>query len=129
MVTKIKAAAAALLLAPLLAIAHHGFAEFDRVSPVALEGVVTEFHFTNPHCIVDFDVKDEKGQIRKWQGELTSPLHLKGWTATSLEPGTEVKITGYRAKSGAAYLWITRLVSSNGMELSTSGNNLIPNVP
>ena len=121
--------AAGFLLIPAAAIAHHGFSEFDRTSPVTLQGTVTEFHFTNPHCIIDFDVKGEKGQVQKWQAELTSPLHLKGWTATSLEPGNVVKLTGYRTKSGALYLWVTRLISSNGKELNTNGTNLIPDVP
>jgi hypothetical protein len=49
---------------------------------------------------------------------MTSPVHLKGWTATSLEPGNVVTVTGYRAKSGAPYLWVTNLSSSNGVELS-----------
>ena len=121
--------AAFLFLSAALAVAHHGLAVFDRTSPVNLEGTVTEFHFTNPHCIVDFEVKDAKGQVQKWQGELTSPLHLKGWTATSLEPGNEVKVTGYRAKSGALYVWITSLISSNGRHLKTNGDNLIPDAP
>jgi hypothetical protein len=121
--------AASLFLSAALAVAHHGLAVFDRTSPVSLEGTVTEFHFTNPHCIVDFEVKDAKGQVQKWQGELTSPLHLKGWTATSLEPGNGVKVTGYRAKSGAYYVWITSLISSNGRQLKTNGDNLIPDAP
>jgi len=121
--------AAAFLLIAALAGAHHGLAVFDRTSPVSLEGTVSEFHFTNPHCIIDFEVKEENGQIRKWQGELTSPLHLKGWTAASLEPGNTVKVSGYRAKSGAYYVWITRLVSSNGRQLITNGDNLIPDAP
>ena len=122
-------ALAGLLLVPALALAHHGFAVFDRSTTVTLTGTVTEFHFTNPHCIVDFEVKGDKGQVQKWQGELTSPLHLKGWTATSIEPGDEVKVSGYRTKSGAPYLWITRLHSSKGVELKTNGDNLIPDVP
>ena len=121
--------AAGLVLAPATAMAHHGFAVFDRTSTTSLEGTVTEFHFTNPHCIIDFEVKDEKGQVQKWQAEMTSPLHLKGWTPTSLEPGNVVKLTGYRAKNGTYYLWITRLTSSNGRELSTNGTNLIPEAP
>jgi Family of unknown function (DUF6152) len=118
-----------ILLIPALAMAHHGLAVFDRESPLTLTGTVTEFHFTNPHCIVDFDVKGEKGQIQKWQGELTSPLHLKGWTANSLEPGNQIKVTGYRAKSGALYIWIIHLVSSNGRQIKTNGENLIPDAP
>jgi hypothetical protein len=34
-----------------------------------------------------------------------------------LEPGDVVTVTGYRAKSGALFLWVTELSSSNGMKL------------
>ena len=116
----------ALILVPALLSAHHGYAEFDRVHPVTLRGTVTEFHFTNPHCIIEFDVKTDKGEVQQWQGEITSPLHLKGWTAASLEPGDKVTAIGYRAKSGAYYLWVTQLSASNGVQLKTNGDNLIP---
>ena len=100
-----------------LAIAHHGLAEFDQTKKVTLKGTVTEFHFVNPHCVVEFEVKDDKGHVQKWQAEMTSPARLKGWTATSLEPGNVVTVTGYRAKNGALFLWVTGLSSSNGVEL------------
>jgi hypothetical protein len=113
----------ALFAAAAVAIAHHGLAAFDTTTTINVKGTVTEFHFVNPHCVVEFDVKDEKGKTQKWQGEMTSPAHLKGWTATSLEPGNVVTVSGYRAKSGAFYMWITKLSSSNGTELkSFSGN-------
>ena len=98
--------------------AHHGLAAFDLTNEVTLKGTVTEFHFVNPHCVVEFEVKDDEGQVHQWQAEMTSPVHLKGWTATSLEPGNVVTVTGYRAKSGALYLRVTKLSSSNGVELS-----------
>lgn len=98
--------------------AHHGLAAFDQTKEITLKGTVTEFHFVNPHCVVDFEVKDEKGEIQLWQAEMTSPVHLKGWTATSLEPGNVVTVTGYRAKSGAFYLRVLKLTSSNGIELT-----------
>jgi hypothetical protein len=85
---------------------------------------VTDFHFVNPHSIVDFDVKDDKGQVQKWQGELTSPNHLirAGWTATSLKSGDQVTVTGFRAKTGANSMWITKL-SVNGEDLKLGGGN------
>jgi Family of unknown function (DUF6152) len=119
-------AAAAFLLIPALAIAHHGYAEFDQTTKIALKGIVTEFHYTNPHCIVDFDVKSDKGQVQKWHGELGNPLHLKGWTATSLETGNEVSVSGFRAKSGALYLWVTSLKSSSGVEIKPNGKDSPP---
>ncbi|HEX4810151.1 MAG TPA: DUF6152 family protein [Bryobacteraceae bacterium] len=109
----------AFLATAALAIGHHGLAAFDQTTKINLKGTVTEFHFVNPHCVVEFEVKDAKGQVQKWQGEMTSPAHLKGWTATSLEPGNVVTVTGYRAKSGATYLWILKLSSSNGTELKS----------
>jgi hypothetical protein len=67
--------------------------------------------------VVEFDVTDDKGHVQVWQAELTTPNRLKGWTATSLEPGVVVTVTGYRAKSGAPSLWVTNLTASNGLEL------------
>jgi hypothetical protein len=105
------------LAAGAVAIAHHGLAAFDQRNNVTLKGTVTAFHFLNPHSVVEFEVKDDKGHVQAWKAEMTNPAHLKGWTATSLEPGNVVTVTGYRAKSGASYLWVTNLSSSNGVEL------------
>ncbi len=112
-----------LLASAALAVAHHGLAAFDQTTTITVKGTVTEFHFVNPHCVVEFEVKGDKGKIEKWQGEMTSPAHLKGWTATSLEQGNVVTVSGYRAKSGAFYMWITKLSSSNGVELKSFTGN------
>lgn len=98
-------------------VAHHGLAAFDQTTKVTVKGTVTAFRFVNPHVVVEFDVKDDEGYVQGWQAELTTPARLKGWTATSLEPGDVVTLTGYRAKSGAASLWVTALTASNGLEL------------
>ena len=100
-----------------LGLAHHGLEAFDQTKKVTLKGTVTAFHFVNPHSVVEFEVKDDKGNVQEWKAEMTNPAHLKGWTATSLEPGNVVTVTGFRAKSGATYLWVTSLSSSNGVEL------------
>jgi len=105
------------LAAGALAVAHHGLEAFDQTKKLTLKGTVTAFHFVNPHSVVEFEVKDDQGKVQEWKAEMTNPGHLKGWTATSLEPGNVVTVTGYRAKSGASYLWVTSLSSSNGMEL------------
>src|SRR5262245_36823044 len=98
--------------------AHHGLAAFDQTKEITLEGTVTEFHFLNPHCVVDFEVKDEEGQVHVWQAEMRSQLYMKGRTRTTLEPGDIVTIKGYPAKSGALYMRVTKLTSSKGVELS-----------
>ncbi len=100
-------------------LAHHGLTVFDQAHEVTLEGTVTAFRFVNPHAIVEFDVKDDIGQVKHWQAELTTPVRLKGWTPTSLEPGIIVTVTGYPAKGGALYLWVTGLRASNGVAVET----------
>lgn len=103
---------------PRVAEAHHGWAEFDSDSSVTLQGTVTDFHFTNPHCVVDFDVKDDKGQVRKWQGEFASPPELarSGWTAATLQPGDKLTVTGHTARNGALAIHVTGL-RQNGKDL------------
>jgi len=43
---------------------HHGWAEFDEKAEVTLQGSVTDFHYVNPHCVVEFLVKDEKDRFK-----------------------------------------------------------------
>lgn len=115
---------AACLLLSISAWAHHGQAGYDTSTKVTVEGAVTGFKFVNPHSIVDLDVKDDKGETQAWQGELTSPNHLlrAGWSATTLKPGDKVSMTGYRAKSGANSMWITK-ISVNGEDLTMAAGN------
>lgn len=98
------------------ALAHHGWLEFDERAEITLEGTVTDFHYVNPHCVVEFTVKDEKGQIRKWQGEFSNPgvLSRKGWNAASLQAGEKLAIAGHPAKNGALALHVTRIRSADG---------------
>ncbi len=114
----VSAAAAALLLATPM-FAHHGTAAFDTSKPVTVKGTVTEFVFLNPHCQVYFDVKNEKGEIEKWQGELTAPNKLAraGWTKKTLQPGDQIEATGFRLASGANTLWLRKVVDKNGESL------------
>jgi hypothetical protein len=116
----------AALLIPGAGRAHHGWAAFtsDPESQITLKGTVKEFHFVNPHSVIELAVKD-KGQITVWEGELTSNTNLapRGWTAITLEDRQEITLTGYPARNGAHALRVTRIVLANGKELKlVSGN-------
>lgn len=112
------AVVAGFLMIPEAADGHHGRASFETTE-VTFTGTVTDFHFVNPHCVVEFEVKDEKGQVHKWEGQFGSASSVapRGWTAASLEAGNEITISGYRAKNGALTLWVSKIVLSNGQEL------------
>ena len=84
-------------------LAHHGNVAYDEQHPIAITGNVTEFVWSNPHCQIYLDVKDEKGNIVSWSVESQSPGILKrnGWTRDSIKPGDRIAVTLVPAKSGA----------------------------
>src|SRR5216684_4359810 len=110
------AGAAALVVwsAPLSA--HHGAAAYDPDQVVTVTGTVTDFQFTNPHVLVYFEAKTDKGEADAWQGELTSPNRLGrvGWTKRTLKPGDSVTVTGMSAKNGKHSVWIQKITGPDG---------------
>jgi len=107
--------------------AHHGVAGYAAGQEQTLKGTVTEFQFINPHAIIYLDVKDEKGKVVNWQGELTSPNHLVrapvGWTKDTLKPGDQISIIGMVAKSGSPSMRIRKVLLANGEELKQQEDN------
>ena len=85
---------------PLLA--HHGNAAFADKPITLKDGKVTSFSWSNPHSLIEFDAKDDKGKMQHWVVETAAPqaLVLIGWSKTSLEPGDVITVTTYQAKTG-----------------------------
>jgi len=86
-----------------MAVAHHSFAMFDQEHPTEMTGVVKEFKYTSPHSFIILEVKDKDGKSESWNLEGGSPSALArdGWTAKSLKPGDELKLTVEPLRSGA----------------------------
>ncbi len=125
LLTLLFAAITALILLPGRVEAHHGYAAYDQTKVITLKATVTDFNFVNPHCVLEFEAKDDKGQVQKWQGSLPSRSALtpKGWKANSLKAGDELTVSGYPAKSGAPSLWVTKILQANGEELKLVHEN------
>jgi hypothetical protein len=119
---EVAAAVAVLLMFSGLLSAHHGTAAYDTVNPLTLKGTVTDFRFINPHCQVYFDIKNEKGEVEHWQGELTAPNKLAraGWTKHSLNPGDQITVGGFVGKYGGHSLWIRKLLGPDGQSMQLS---------
>jgi hypothetical protein len=86
---------------------------------VTIKGTVTEFQFINPHVLIFMDVKDDSGNVQKWQGELTSPNRLSraGWTKSTLKVGSQVTLTGSVSKTGSPTMWISKVVGPTGEDM------------
>ena len=107
-----------LVLLPVLALAHHGWLDFDGSKEISLTGIVADFHFVNPHCVIEFDVMDDKGIVQKWQAEFSSPgpMAKKGWTAALLQPGDKVVISGHPGRNNVRAVHATKIRWPNGQE-------------
>jgi hypothetical protein len=101
------------------ALAHHGTAAYDTKNVVTVKGVMTEFRYINPHVQLFFDVKNDKGEVEKWQAELTAPNKLSraGWDKTTLKPGDSITASGYVSKNDPHTMWINKLIGPTGEQL------------
>jgi hypothetical protein len=111
------ASAAFLTLAAPLA-AHHGAASFDTGKELTLKGTVSEWIWSNPHCFLKFDVKDERGTT-SWMVETQNPTDMsrRGFARTSFKPGDPVTVTVEPMKNGLPVGRIKTVVLANGQTL------------
>jgi hypothetical protein len=98
--------------------AHHGAASFDTGKELTLKGTVTEWIWSNPHCFLKFDVKDESG-TRSWMVETQNPTDMsrRGWARTSFKPGDSVTVTVEPIKGGLPVGRIRSVILANGQTL------------
>jgi uncharacterized protein DUF6152 len=111
-----------LLAVSVPAFAHHGSSiSYDLKKTVTLKGTVSEFVWSNPHCQIYFDVKDDHGNVVRWGAETNGPgaLAKEGWTKTTLKPGDEATIVVFPAKIGRPYGLLSKVVFAGGKELVT----------
>lgn len=101
------------------AAAHHGNVAYENKVVEFKQATVTKFLWSNPHSLIDFDVKDDKGNVAHWVCETASPEALKliGWSKSSLEPGDVITIDMYVAKNGNPAGRLNKITLSDGSVL------------
>lgn len=85
------------------AYSHHGSSAYDFTKLITTKATVTSLEWGNPHCILHFDARDEKGASMSWSLEMYNPLWMAraGWTKETLKPGDEIMVTFHPAKNGS----------------------------
>jgi hypothetical protein len=108
--------AAALLLTSAQLLAHHGAAEYDNTKSISVQGTVTEVKYVNPHVLILFTAKDDKGQAVEWTAESQSPnlLSRRGWSRSTLKPGDQITVTGHPVKNGVPAMSTQKIVFADG---------------
>ena len=73
-----------------------------------MEGTVTKLEWANPHILLFFDVKDDKGNVENWGTEFSSPITLRrnyGWSRETFKPGDRISVIGNPRKDGGRMIW------------------------
>jgi len=102
------------------AMAHHGAAAYDISKKMTVKATVTDWVWSNPHCFLKFDAKDDKGVVTHWATETSNPSDMVnlGWSKDSFKPGDEVTVTFTPVKNGNPIGRIEQVVLANGQTLS-----------
>ena len=119
-------AAGLLMSVPLSA--HHGGAAFDTGKRVTLTGIVTQWIYQNPHCLITLDVKGEDGNVVQWVAETQAPgiMYPAGYRKDSFKPGDQITVTLEPVKNGQPVGRIQTVVTAAGWTLGGIQSKAIP---
>jgi len=102
---------------------HHGSTAYETTKTVVFkEAMVTRVLWANPHVIIVFDAKDEKGNVEHWNAEAGTPstLKLSGWSQNSVQAGDVIAVYIYQSKTGNKVGRLSKIVLADGTELKDS---------
>lgn len=102
--------------------AHHGNSAMDVGKKLVLKGTVTDWLWANPHSVLGFDVKDDKGNVVHWSAEANNPADMveRGWTKNSIKIGDQVTVTVEPVKNGKPVGRIIQVMLPDGRTLGSS---------
>jgi hypothetical protein len=112
-------AVAAVVLIPDLLFAHHSSAAYDIGNKITLKGTVKEWVYSNPHCFLILEVKNDAGEVVDWTNETQAPsvIFPVGYRRDSFKFGDHVTITVEPFKDGRPFGRILGAVLADGKVL------------
>lgn len=102
--------------------AHHSYAaEFDRDSPLTIEGEVVEVWFKSPHVRYYIKVTDDEGKAVVWDTRGLTPVKLvrQGWMKDTIKVGDHVKVFGHIGHTNKTIMSIIDVTLPDGTMLTS----------
>src|SRR4030095_1428869 len=126
----IVAALGVLLISVPLA-AHHGAAALHTGKGLPLKGTVTEWIWSNPHCFLQFDAKDDTGTVRNWAVETQNPTAMtqRGFSRTLFKARGEVTVSHDPVKTGQPIGRLLTVTLASGQKLVAAPPTTLENAP
>jgi len=103
--------------------AHHGAASIYDTKTVSMKGTVKSWLWSNPHCLLTFDVKGEDGKVVEWIAETQAPstVYPQGFRKDSFKPGDQVTVTLQPAKNERPNGRMLGAVTADGTKIGGNG--------
>ena len=99
--------------------AHHSLAAYDHARTLSLTGVISAFHYTQPH---PFLIIDAGGAAWKLEMDNLSELDEAGIDPHTFKPGDRVQVTGDPMRDGSRQMYLRRLDrTSDGLRYEQVG--------
>ncbi len=85
----------AALAVPAVALAHHGWGEYDAAQPLTLTGIIEDAHYEHPHGSIRL-----KAAGKTWEAVLAPPSRMdsRGLAKELLAVGAQATVEGYPSK-------------------------------
>src|SRR3970040_970040 len=111
--------AAALLVLPFVACAHHSNAEYDRNTVLELEGEIVEVVWRNPHLGLTINTAGEAGAeaLRKVEAAALIATVRRGAPAGTFVVGQRVKVAGFPSTRREGRLLMSNVLLPDGVEV------------
>jgi len=103
--------AAGIAMPVLAAYAHHSISGvYDSSRQVTIEGIITQFHFINPHPFVVMETRNSSG-AQQWRLEMDNRSELVevGMNSETLKPGDRIVVSGSPGRTQSQSLYIRSL--------------------
>src|ERR1700730_6472086 len=99
--------------------AHHGTAAFENDKKITVKATVTQWLWSNPHCLLEFDVKGDDGKSVHWIGETQNPVSITnvGWSKAAIKAGDQVTVVLFAVKNGQPLGRVSSVTLPNGKTL------------
>jgi hypothetical protein len=103
--------------------AHHGAATLYGTQTVSLKGTVKTWFWSNPHCLLTFDVKGTDGKMVEWVAETQAPstVYPMGFRKDSFKPGDQLTVTVQPAKNDRPNGRLLSAVLADGTKIGSTG--------
>ncbi len=105
---KLRTAIVTLAVMPAIALAHHGWSEYDSATLLKLEGVIAESGYEHPHGYVKLVTPG-----KTWHAVLAPPSRMesRGLAKEALKPGAQVTVEGYANRTKPNEMRAERIIA------------------